>query len=515
MNELEAYATQTSVEPEQTISFCVYLAPDSTSSRQVTITIIREGASPNQVFQDTALVPPTLDHYPINCYQFGCNWPVCYSLDVPSGWRSGLYIARFDAANKLSTTVPFVVRPGRASTGRPIVMSLNFATWQAYNFWGGRGLYGYLDHNGTPVVDLRERATKISFDRPFLLSSDLLERANYFSNWELPFIRWMERQGFEADYCTSVDLHNDLELLQRYKLLVIVGHEEYWSREMRAHAEVYISGGGNVAFFAANTCWWQIRFDDNDRTLVCYKDNPDYIPSMSDDPLRPYVWRPWEYKDPLSRRDEKPLSVIDEVPLIYTSDAGMVTSNWKDVPWGLPEEQRQYENALTGVSFLFGGGWWDGTQPSPNELRPFFARGVNDPDFGWIFKDTGLQNGDAFGILQHPDETPYSVVQGECDGAEFDPSTTIPPLSRQFDPAAAIHTPSGLRILAVASLEDWWRHGGASTLDKAWATMIAYRNNGVVFNAATTDWAFGLSQDFNSWNVIDQITHNVLSELSQ
>ena len=130
-NELEAYATRTSVAPEETISFCVYLAPGSTSSAQVTITVVREGAASDQVFQGTALVPPTTDHYPINCYEFGCDWPICYSLKVPSDWRSGLYVARFDAENGLSASVPFVVRPGMVSTGLPILMSLNFATWQA------------------------------------------------------------------------------------------------------------------------------------------------------------------------------------------------------------------------------------------------------------------------------------------------------------------------------------------------------------------------------------------------
>ena len=141
-------------------------------------------------------------------------------------------------------------------------------------------------------------------------------------------------------------------------------------------------------------------------------------------------------------------------------------------------------------------------------------RGANDPDFGWVFAGTGLADGDRFGTLMRADGTTFSVVDGECDGAEFDRGTTVPAETRRFDPRVAPHTPPDLKILAVAALTDWYNHGGAPTGAKAWATMVAYQNHGTVFNAATTDWAKGLSNGTRPPGVIDQITANVLTHLS-
>src|SRR6185312_7343389 len=84
-------------------------------------------------------------------------------------------------------------------------------------------------------------------------------------------VRWLEINGFEVEYCTSIDLHADPHFLDNYQLLLSVGHDEYWSKEMRDNVEAFVAGGGNVAFFSGNVCWWQVRFEDNNRTMVCYK----------------------------------------------------------------------------------------------------------------------------------------------------------------------------------------------------------------------------------------------------
>ena len=49
------------------------------------------------------------------------------------------------------------------------------------------------------------------------------------------------------------------ELLKHYKLILSVGHDEYWSAPMRDHLEKFIGDGGNVAFFSGNVCCWQVR----------------------------------------------------------------------------------------------------------------------------------------------------------------------------------------------------------------------------------------------------------------
>ncbi|WP_374046475.1 N,N-dimethylformamidase beta subunit family domain-containing protein [Massilia antarctica] len=63
-------------------------------------------------------------------------------------------------------------------------------------------------------------------------------------------------------------------LARGYRLLLSVGHGEYWSEEARNHIEDFIGSGGNVAFFAANVCWWRIHYVDEGGAIVCHQGGP-------------------------------------------------------------------------------------------------------------------------------------------------------------------------------------------------------------------------------------------------
>ena len=95
--------------------------------------------------------------------------------------------------------------------------------------------------------------------------------AGQFRQWELPFVIWAERNGYTLDYCANSDLEFHPELLESYKLVLSVGHDEYWSAPMRDHLEAFIARGGNVAFFSGNTCCWQVRSEEGGRALTCWK----------------------------------------------------------------------------------------------------------------------------------------------------------------------------------------------------------------------------------------------------
>ena len=88
----------------------------------------------------------------------------------------------------------------------------------------------------------------------------------------LVFVRWLEKSSIVVDYCTSMDLHADSGLLRHYRIFVSPGHDEYWSREMRDQVEAFVRAGGNAAFFSGDTAGWQVRFEDEGRTLVCFRD---------------------------------------------------------------------------------------------------------------------------------------------------------------------------------------------------------------------------------------------------
>ena len=61
---------------------------------------------------------------------------------------------------------------------------------------------------GTGTVSGRNRAVKVSFDRPYSCSGSADLTAPDWS-WEPYFIRWMERNGYDVSYTTSVDVHAD------------------------------------------------------------------------------------------------------------------------------------------------------------------------------------------------------------------------------------------------------------------------------------------------------------------
>jgi hypothetical protein len=48
---------------------------------------------------------------------------------------------------------------------------------------------------------------------------------------------------------------------------------------MRDSVERFVANGGNVAFFRGNVCRWQVRVENNNRTMVCYRYR------VADDPL--------------------------------------------------------------------------------------------------------------------------------------------------------------------------------------------------------------------------------------
>ena len=40
---------------------------------------------------------------------------------------------------------------------------------------------------------------------------------------------------------------------------------------MRDTVDAFVAHGGNHAIFSGNTCFWQVRYADDGRTMICYK----------------------------------------------------------------------------------------------------------------------------------------------------------------------------------------------------------------------------------------------------
>jgi hypothetical protein len=355
---IQGYAGATSVLPGETLPFHV-----SCKVGLFALDIFRIGINEEMLFQ--AQGSSSLLAVGDEAYAKGCGWPSALNVVVPNDWSSGLYIARISATDGEiidSKDIPFVVKAPQGRQSR-ILCILPFATIQAYNRWGGRSLYGHsVDDDSALAFQWNiPRAFKVSFDRPVLYPNigddPALSDVNF--RWS-PFIRWCETSGFAIDYCTSVDLHADPLLLAPYNLILSIAHDEYWSKEMRDNVEAFATEGGNVAFFSGNVCWWQVRFENENKTMVCYKDAA---------------------LDPLT-----------------SSDPSRSTVNWYDVPVNRPE------NSMTGVS-------WRNGAVGVAGAHFFVTRDAGH----WVFAGTGFVNGDPFGtdvFLQDPPGT-------ESDAALF------------------------------------------------------------------------------------------------
>ena len=55
--------------------------------------------------------------------------------------------------------------------------------------------------------------------------------------YERNMARWLESQGYDVTYVSNLDMHHDGTILRQHKTFLSVGHDEYWSLEMRNGVE--------------------------------------------------------------------------------------------------------------------------------------------------------------------------------------------------------------------------------------------------------------------------------------
>jgi N,N-dimethylformamidase beta subunit-like, C-terminal len=202
-----------------------------------------------------------------------CRWQPVASITPGPDWVPGYYLIRLTDSTGLHCMSKFVLRDD-ARPGALLAMFPSF-THQAYNAWGGKSLYDY----NTPNVEMlfgHTRAVKVSFNRPFARTSGLTE----CFNCEPQFVYWAEQMGYDVSYCTDADLHQNPDLAQKTRALLVIGHAEYWTHQMLSHTISARNIGKHLAFLGGNDVYWQIRTEPDaaghaDRTVVCYKNAAD------------------------------------------------------------------------------------------------------------------------------------------------------------------------------------------------------------------------------------------------
>jgi N,N-dimethylformamidase beta subunit-like protein/HYDIN/CFA65/VesB family protein len=268
---ISGFGSQISVNHGQSIDFYV-----TTTAASFTIDIYRTGYYQGigaRLVQSLGKFPgvhqaiPTPD--PVTGMIACTSWTKATTLQIPSTWVTGVYVAELTIPSGDASFILFVVRNDGGT--EDLVFQTSVTTYKAYDTWGGTSLYQNLTNKSVyPYV----HATKVSFDSPFIPDNG---GAGAYFNWEYFFVYWLEEQGYNVTYTTNVDVDLSNTLLTSHKGFLSVGHDEYWSHNMRTNVQNAINTGVNVGFFGADALDWQIRFEPNpsgvpDRVVVGYKE---------------------------------------------------------------------------------------------------------------------------------------------------------------------------------------------------------------------------------------------------
>ena len=300
LREIEGYASATSVNGGDIISLFV-----NTNAPSFTLEVFRtgwyQGLGARRLL-DPVDIPGTSQITPAPDPTTGfveANWVNPFELqtsDSISGdpWPTGVYLARLtESVGGMQSYIIFVVRDD--GNHHDMLFQLPVTTYQAYNAWGGKSIYGFNSGIAEPWGSTPgARATHISFDRPYARNpydpaAYGMGAGEYLTNvqpvgridgagWDYNMVRWLEHEQYDVGYITNIDTHRNLYSPSDTFAFISQGHDEYWTWEMRTHVDMLRDQGTNLAFFASNAAYYQMRFEPSpttaatDRVMVVYKD---------------------------------------------------------------------------------------------------------------------------------------------------------------------------------------------------------------------------------------------------
>ncbi len=410
----------------------------------------------------------------VNC----SNWSVSYTVAGSKLPVSGIYEAVITDAedNAIQNYVVFPVR----NDARPsqVLYVLPSADYEAYNTWGCKSLY-YDACGGANTIAGDGRAVAVSFDRP---QKEGEQQYNHFFGPDYLTVAWLEQQGYEVDYTSDVDLDSNASQLLNHKVDLVSGHSEYWSYNEFNGFKAARDAGVSILSLSANTAYWQTRYENNHRTLVCYKTiqgssdgNPGATPN-----------------DPASigpNGEARP-----QYATTTRRDPGAPAGDPNAPPGGRigPNEP---ENSLFGVMYV----------------------GDNDSERFHLTIPAGNANGE---FASNPawrnagiSTTSTTTLPEANVGWEWDQVPTQPGYLAQ-QPAGV----KQLTLTSVANPEDsWLQDAGRARAttpppgEPSNVSAVEYRapSGALVFATGTMEWAY----DFDAERAVDQLTYNILSEM--
>ena len=328
---IQGFATEMSVDHGQTVHFKV-----KTPARKYHLDVYRlgyySGAGARRIarVQPSAKLPqhqpPCRSEIADRVHLTDCgNWAESASWAIPPDATSGVYFARLVREDvRAASQVFFVVRDDQSRS--TVLFQTSDATWQAYNDYGGFGTYT------VPAT------AKASYNRPF--TTKTASHGHAVESWvlysEYPMIRWLESNGYDLSYFSSVDSDRFGARLRDHRVVLSVGHDEYWSAAQRANLTAARDAGVNLSFFSGNTGYWKTRWEPSIddartpyRTLVTYKES---VSNAKVDPTPAWtgLWRDQRFSPPADGgQPENALSGtmygtydVPALPLRATADEG-------------------------------------------------------------------------------------------------------------------------------------------------------------------------------------------------
>src|SRR5581483_7386945 len=410
--DISGYGSQMSVNHGGSINFYV-----TTTAANVAINVYRMGwyDGAGARLMDAMGTFPGIDQPQAtpdpNTGMVAENWTKTATLNVPSSWTTGVYLAQLQASNGYGSYIVFVVRDDGGH--EPILFQASTNTYQAYNAYGGTSLYTNSNLDPAFPASTYPHALKVSYDRPFLNG----DGAGDFLRFEYPFLRWLEKNGYNVAYTTDVDTDDNAaaDPITNHKAFLVVGHDEYWSANMRQNVQNAIAAGVNVGFFGANTSYWQVRFENSasgtaNRVIVGYKDRAEVDEGGGPDPL-------------------------------YGNDNALVTTTFRDPIVNQPEDAMMGE--------MFGG-------ETPNDNpQPYVVTNASN----WIFTGTGWTNGTSIpGIVGYEYDHEYNDASAPQNVHVLsDTPLTNFETGQPLDANSTIYTaPSGAWVFDAGTIQWSW-----------------------------------------------------------
>jgi hypothetical protein len=231
---------------------------------------------------------------------YDCGWSASHEYRVPKNAKSGIYSAWFEF--DLNGTphrypVTFIVNKAAKAKKAPLALLCSTSTWRAYSgapfarnvphenrFWSTGGQTNdpanptsycmYRDHRyGQPAYQVGLRMPWPVAGPDIRYSKGKIDYSHLMRTERFTHV-WLEKQGYDFDVYTSLDLHRDPDLLKGYQALILNGHDEYWSKEMYEGVDHYLGNGGSVAVLSGNTMFWRITYDEDLGIMECRKYGP-------------------------------------------------------------------------------------------------------------------------------------------------------------------------------------------------------------------------------------------------